>query len=633
MGEMNDNDTKCGFGGWYPSCIQRFANMWSFTIFNSISSLLTSTLAVYVGSQVPALEKQFGMSSYETGLLMSFNDIGFLCCCLFVTSVAKYVHIPRFLFLCIVLYGISGVVCALPHFLTPPEEYTSSANGKSLNMNGSSANSSSSDVPLCIFSNNTLENSNLDGSSCSSAKGKQSRKYSTSEAIKTMALSIIAIGMLLQGVAKAPRSPFLTVYVDDNVEKKKTGYFIDVDMSPRDPRWIGAWWLGFILFGAVSIFFALPISFFPRRMKRSDAVKEEEQKEELLTTKEKVKDRVLSFYRVLKNPVYVSVLVTNILQLMAIGGYLSFLSKYIKLQWTLPLWQANIVLGGTNLISISFGLFLGGVVTRKIKMTPRSAFKCLLGLFIVQLSFFVANTLLGCDQPKFVGPSSIHGVDTIKTNGTCADTCGCSADDFFPICGSNGLNYHSPCYAGCSTSEKSGTIYSNCTCIPDGKAESGLCDSGCGTLWFWAVSNFLGSFVGAVKGLISFVVKIRCVKDKDKSTAIGLQSFLLSLLAFMPAPIIFGRIVDSTCILWESCGNSGACEYYDLVALRLKLHLTSLSFSTVAAFSTAFATWWTWKWTDWTDRQNVEINIDQDILISKKVQGQTDIVRVANKPT
>ena len=53
---------------------------------------------------------------------------------------------------------------------------------------------------------------------------------------------------------------------------------------------------------------------------------------------------------------------------------------------------------------------------------------------------------------------SVHGADTVYLNTTCGDACGCRSDEFFPICGSNGLNYHSPCYAGCTESEKAGTV-------------------------------------------------------------------------------------------------------------------------------------------------------------------------------
>jgi hypothetical protein len=46
-------------------------------------------------------------------------------------------------------------------------------------------------------------------------------------------------------------------------------YLTDVDMNPRDPRWIGAWWLGFVVFGMASLFLALPLALFPKQMKMS----------------------------------------------------------------------------------------------------------------------------------------------------------------------------------------------------------------------------------------------------------------------------------------------------------------------------------------------------------------------------
>lgn len=41
---------------------------------------------------------------------------------------------------------------------------------------------------------------------------------------------------------------------------------LDVNISPRDPRWIGAWWIGFLAFGIGSILSAFPVMLFPRRL-------------------------------------------------------------------------------------------------------------------------------------------------------------------------------------------------------------------------------------------------------------------------------------------------------------------------------------------------------------------------------
>ena len=50
----------------------------------------------------------------------------------------------------------------------------------------------------------------------------------------------------------------------------------------------------------------------------------------------------------------------------------------------------------------------------------------------------------------------------------------------------------------------------------------------------------------------------------------------LSLLAMLPSPMIFGAIIDNTCILWqEECGETTNCLLYDTDRLRRVLMLTT----------------------------------------------------------
>ena len=39
-------------------------------------------------------------------------------------------------------------------------------------------------------------------------------------------ICLCTTGMMVQGMAKAPRSPFTTTYVDDNVEKSQTAMYM-----------------------------------------------------------------------------------------------------------------------------------------------------------------------------------------------------------------------------------------------------------------------------------------------------------------------------------------------------------------------------------------------------------------------
>ncbi|EEC14783.1 hypothetical protein IscW_ISCW011148, partial [Ixodes scapularis] len=36
--------------------------------------------------------------------------------------------------------------------------------------------------------------------------------------------------------------------------------------ADEDPRWIGAWWLGFAVLGFLQLLFAIPLFFFPKHL-------------------------------------------------------------------------------------------------------------------------------------------------------------------------------------------------------------------------------------------------------------------------------------------------------------------------------------------------------------------------------
>lgn len=60
----------------------------------------------------------------------------------------------------------------------------------------------------------------------------------------------------------------------------------------------------------------------------------------------------------------------------------------------------------------------------------------------------------------------------------------------------------------------------------------------------------------------------RCVHSEQRSFALGIQWIVVRLLGTIPAPMIFGSLIDDSCILWqESCNEAGACLVYDNMSL------------------------------------------------------------------
>lgn len=51
--------------------------------------------------------------------------------------------------------------------------------------------------------------------------------------------------------------------------------------------------------------------------------------------------------------------------------------------------------------------------------------------------------------------------------------------------------------------------------------------------------------------------------------AMGIIQFATSLFGNVPCPIIYGAVIDSTCLIWETiCDKQGACSLYDPDAFR-----------------------------------------------------------------
>lgn len=77
--------TACGIGPCRPHCIQRCAHLLPFSFIFGIQTLITNSLSFYLSSQITTIEKQFGISSTDSGLILAGNDIGFLLSVLFVS--------------------------------------------------------------------------------------------------------------------------------------------------------------------------------------------------------------------------------------------------------------------------------------------------------------------------------------------------------------------------------------------------------------------------------------------------------------------------------------------------------------------------------------------------------------------
>lgn len=135
-------------------------------------------------------------------------------------------------------------------------------------------------------------------------------------------------------------------------------------------------------------------------------------------------------------------------------------------------------------------------------------------------------------------------------------------------------------------------IYNDCSCVPDPNAivKDGMCPVDCSMrIALLFVMMLILGLTSATGRSANTLIQFRSVDEKDKSMALGFTSTLLNLFAFMPAPILYGMIMDWTCIVWgDHCGSRGNCWIYDSTKLRLGFNLTSAGFMFVGTILDCF---------------------------------------------
>ena len=222
MQESRDIDRECGIGCFRPRFMQCCASIAAFIAAYCPPALLTSALVVYIASQVTTLERYYGFTSSQSGFLMSCNDIGYLLTTLFVSFLARKVHIPRTLSWSTVLYGIAGIICALAYFALPGRKLNVTESPVKFGMKNETLGN-----PMPSFNKEFSQmctESNKSVVSCDDDSTQD--KIGAPTEYTTSALAIVGIGMILQGFAKSPRQPYIVTYIDDNVPKQKTSCYL-----------------------------------------------------------------------------------------------------------------------------------------------------------------------------------------------------------------------------------------------------------------------------------------------------------------------------------------------------------------------------------------------------------------------
>ncbi|NXS08723.1 SO4A1 protein, partial [Neodrepanis coruscans] len=581
-------EQSCGWGRFTPACLQLCNTPKGVLFFFCVASFLQGMIVNgFINTVITSIERRFDLRSYQSGLIASSYDIAACICLTFVSYFGGHGHKPRWLGWGVLVMGLGSLLFALPHFTTRRYEVRSAA-----------------EVDVC--------------------GGNQSLPCTQPASSLSDYRFVFMLGQFLHGMGATPLYTLGVTYLDENVKTNYSpvyigvfytaailgpaaGYLVggiflniyteigrEIDIAPENTLWVGAWWIGFLGAGAASILTSFPILGYPQRlpgsqrynvMRVSEAhqIKDGSHKKALDPDFGKtVKDLPGSVLLLLKNPTFIFLCLAGATEATLIAGMSTFGPKFLESQFSLSASEAATFFGYLVVPAGGGGTLLGGFLVNKFKLRCSGIIKlCLLCTVWSLLAVFIF--FIHCPNMPMAGVTQTYDRSALpgghlNLTAACNADCGCLRETYSPVCGSDDIMYYSPCHAGCrKVSENLGNgkkVYRECSCVNNTRlpgpsfADAGKCISSCVNRPLLLCFMFVIILFTFLSSIPALTATLRCVSDRQRSFALGIQWIVVRTLGGIPGPIVFGSMIDKSCLLWQDqCGEQGSCYVYQNSAM------------------------------------------------------------------
>ncbi|XP_059225479.1 solute carrier organic anion transporter family member 74D [Stomoxys calcitrans] len=499
-------DMTCGFWIFKGKFFQRFANQTAYVVLYGLVGCIFSMTYAYFNGTITTIEKRFKIPSKNTGIISVGNDISQMMVSAVLSYYAGKGHRPRWIGFGLLTIVAFCLLTAAPHFLYGPGE-----DALALTMEfGATPDENATMEAIKEQRSKTL--CRLSGATeCEMGEGNFAPQV------------VLFTAQFISGIGGSLYYTLGVSYMDDNIKKSKTpallslsyflrmlgpaiGYalasfclrvYIAPQLHPvikmKDPRWLGAWWMGWLIIGTMIFLTGVFLSMFPKDLPRAVARRmvEEERRKQKLSIKDKTKnekellneqleekpqvehkasfrDMMTTFKRLTTNKTLMYNNFSSVFYLFGYTPYWIFAPKYIEIQYRQSASVSSMVTGTVALAFSAVGVLLSGFVISRYKPSARymAAWNVIVGFLTV--GGIITYAFIGCPGNEQSMVVNIHD-KALDSTPTCNSACGCDYVRYSPVCGENNMTYISPCHAGCKKQHITKTgkkYYYECSCIP-----------------------------------------------------------------------------------------------------------------------------------------------------------------------
>lgn len=506
--EINEmaNETLCGLGRWRPQWLQRFAHKeWMLILmcwFCLIQGMIVSGL---VPSSISTIERRFQFSTSIIGRILQFYEFGYVLFCIPVSYFGGRHSKSTVLGIGLLIMSFGSIIFTLPHFIADP--YTSSYQNDAIDRSRCYPNDSlySPNNPLFYVNRSSFQDADFESLKACPSPENQPGSFRF--------VFLFCLAHFMHGVGATPLFTIGISYIDENVGPALSSLYIGIfyafvvfgpaigffmsskfllwhtdfmvtgqrlqkliiDLDETDPKWVGAWYIGFILAALFGLLAVFPILTFPKLLPESLKWHRTRLQEETMGTKKRtpeccgippssnrnaavftadgeinidddfcegpvvvqlqssmpalknrqgpiwyqlwldVRHIPIAIYKILLNGPFMLITFGMSICGLIVAGCSTFMSTYLERQFGVAPSKATLFMGAVMVPMAGFGTMISGMIIHRFRLSCVRTLQYCIALVLCAL-LLSPMYFIYCDHDQLVGIERHYPVDDSSSN-------------------------------------------------------------------------------------------------------------------------------------------------------------------------------------------------------------------------